>query len=421
MKLLTLSCLTALLTLNLSLCRAEAVSLDVLIEQAIADDPLLERSAHTGNSFRHQAVAAGELPDPAIAISLANLPTDTFDFSQEPMTQVSLGITQFFPGGDTRGLQQEKFEQMSQVSRLDQAVRRARVGYEVTAGWLRLREARLAIATIEGERQLFDQLLSSTAGNYESATGRVNQQDLIRAQLEVTRLDERILNLQEQSDRSLQELSALVPAVLLDSQLDWTLPSGGHGNALSLLTHPEVVRIDQQIAVARTEVSLARESRRPGYRVNASYGYRDQDFLGRDLPDFVSVGVSMDLPLFPGNRQDRQVAAAADRTSALESARTWKLRELSSRRASARASLQQLTARQQLYEDTLLSQSDALARAALDAYSADQGDFADVMRAYIARLNARIDLLGIETRRAQLGNELDYLNTTVATAPEGQP
>ena len=51
-----------------------------------------------------KSVAEGELMDPKLQIGLLNLPTDTFDFDQEPMTQFKVSYIQQFPSGDSRRL-----------------------------------------------------------------------------------------------------------------------------------------------------------------------------------------------------------------------------------------------------------------------------------------------------------------------------
>jgi cell fate regulator YaaT (PSP1 superfamily) len=57
----------------------------------------------------------------------------------------------------------------------------------------------------------------------------------------------------------------------------------------------------------------------------------------------------------------------------------------------------------------LLAQINDLTEATLSAYTADEGDFEEVMRAYIAELNTKIDLLQIDVERLQVLARLDYL------------
>lgn len=420
MKSLLLLLLAAVLTFATPV-SAEPIRLQRLIALAIENDPMLAGFAASGRALRDEAVAAGELPDPTLSLSVANLPTDSFDFAQEPMTQVVVGVTQAFPAGDTRSLRRYRLQGQYQLAGLQAEIRQAEVRRQMTASWLKLREAILAIEAIASQRQRFDHLLLSTRSAYESTIGGLKQQDVIRAQLEVARLEERILRMEEQADRAREQLAMWVPREYLAAEMDWHLPSTAAVETApeDLLVHPEVAYIDQQIAVARTDRRLAAESRRPGYRVSASYGYRDEDFTGRQLPDFVSLGVAIDLPFFTANRQDRRESAAAEAASALESERSWKLKALRARRADARVTITRLEARQRLYQEQLLARHDAVTAAALDAYSSAAGGLEDVMRAYIDGMDARIELLALETRLAMMANELDYLGAAVdSTKPD---
>ena len=69
---------------------------------------------------------------------------------------------------------------------------------------------------------------------------------------------------------------------------------------------------------------------------------------------------------------------------------------------------QRLNERHELYKSRLLPQMHEQAEASLTAYTNDSGDFAEVMRARIAELNAEIDALAIAARRQQLVAQLNY-------------
>ena len=58
--------------------------------------------------------------------------------------------------------------------------------------------------------------------------------------------------------------------------------------------------------------------------------------------------------------------------------------------------LKRLSDRQSIYQEQLLKQTHDQAEASLTAYTNDDGDFAEVVRARIAELNARISALRID-------------------------
>ena len=62
---------------------------------------------------------------------------------------------------------------------------------------------------------------------------------------------------------------------------------------------------DARIAVAEADVRLARADKRSDWKVGVTYGRRDPMY-----GDMASVGVSIDLPMFAGKRQNPRIAAS---------------------------------------------------------------------------------------------------------------
>ena len=122
---------------------------------------------------------------------------------------------------------------------------------------------------------------------------------------------------------------------------------------------------------------------------------------GEPRSDFVSVAVSVDLPFFGKNRQDRRLAAALSERSAARESKSELQARLSSALDAENARFSDLSRRVSLYEDRILEQSKGQAQAALLAYQSDAGDFADVMRGHIDDLNTRLDHIRLQVDRAQ--------------------
>lgn len=423
-----------LFTATLASAPGSALTLDQAIGLAQANDPWLSGSYLREESLQARSLAAGSLPDPTVSVGLANLPTDTFDFDQEAMTQFKVGVSQVFPRGDTRALRQEQLLVMGQEHPHQRADRMAKVALQVTLLWLETHRASATIALIESDRDLFEQLLEVAEASYTSALGRTRQQDLIRAQLELTRLDERLSRLREQVDTGRSQLGQwLAPSELGAS---FTVPTGAGrtaGNELPRLVlkspglfsagasysreqlgtylskHPTVLAQDQRIAATAVSIDIAEQGYRPQWRLDASYGYRDDDPVMGDRADFFSVGVAFDLPLFTDRRQDQGVRSATAATEAGRTERALLLRRLYASFESERARLLRLEERGALYRERLLKEMSEQAEASLAAYTNDDGDFAEVVRARIAELNANVEALDIEVQRLQAISQLNYL------------
>ena len=87
------------------------------------------------------------------------------------------------------------------------------------------------------------------------------------------------------------------------------------------------------------------------------------------------------------------------------------LRKLKAGFETAHVQLKRLDERKALFENELLPQMAEQAEASLTAYTNDDGDFAEVVRARIAELNAQIDALNIDVDRQKTIAQLNYYFT----------
>lgn len=403
---------------------AESYTLDAAIIKAQAIDPWVNGSISRQESLQALSEEAGSLPDPTISLGFANLPTDTFDFSQEAMTQFKVGVRQLFPRGKTLALKRERFEKLSQVQQKAREDRKARVAVIVSHLWLEAYRNELTIHLIEKDRDLFEHLVDVSQSNYTSTVGRSRQQDIVRAQLELTRLDDRLTRLRMLRDTHIAQLGEWLNDASISLYLPQTLKVNAQRTTEPLLTahissswtspdaiddsknnnikvarllgeHPLIQSIDQKLHAFETDIDLARQSYKPQWGINASYGYRDESPTGADRSDFFSAGLTFDIPLFGRNRQDKKVQSAHAEFEAVKTERALALRKLKSGYESAKARHYRLIERQSLFNTRLLREMIEQAEASLSAYTNDNGDFAEVVRAQIAELNARIEAIDV--------------------------
>ncbi|AWL12311.1 hypothetical protein HMF8227_01838 [Saliniradius amylolyticus] len=420
-------CATAMMVCAMPL-HGAPLTLAQAIEQAQAQDLWLKRSRHQQSALRARSMAAGELPDPVATMGLKNIPTDTFALDQEPMTQVSVGLMQMFPRGNSRALKQQKLADKASEHPFMRAERKASVALKVSQLWLTAYQAQQTIQLIETDQSLFQQLVDVASAGYASTAGKMRQQDVIRAQLELVQLEDR-LTVQRQSyetavaalsewlntdpveiTQALPVMSVSQPAILTQTQQNWPQWVSGHPSALRL-------QVSQQ--VAQTDVAIAEQSYEPQWSVNASYGHRQDAPNGMERADFFSVGVSVDLPLFTERRQDQQMSAAVAESEAIKTEYRLQIQSLVAAAKKEKQTLKRLQQRRALYKSQLLTQMHDQAEAALTAYTNDDGDFAEVVRARIAELNARITALSIDVEIQKAISRLNYYLTDARDASAG--
>lgn len=383
---------------------------------ALQAEPGAQAAEARATAHRERAVSAGELPDPQVRMGVMNLPVDTFSFTQENMTQTQLGVRQAFPSAGSREASSRRFQAQARSQGEQAEARRRQVRLRVREAWLDVRYREASLETLEDDRDLFEDLVEVTRALY--AEGRRSQQDLIRAQLELSRLDDRMLDVRERIRTARADLARWIGRDQAGRPLaagwpEWNELAPEPRLARRLEDHPSLQAMRERVAAADADIERARSQYKPSWALDAGYGFRSgRDNLGDSRDDFFSVMVSMDVPLFTGDRQDRDVAAAVSEQAAVEADWRDELREMRREVASGYARWDQLNERIELYERDLIPQAEAQTEAALLAYQNDTGDFADVMRGHITLLDAHLEKLRLKTERARTWARLNYLGGT---------
>lgn len=366
-------------------------------QMALVDEPGIVSQQWQMQSLSAQSVADGQLNDPKLQVILNNLPTDTFEFDQENMTQFKVGIIQQFPSGDSLNIKQQKTRKQSELLLSKISDRKLSIIKEVRLTYFEIYYWEKAKKTIKQNKRFFSQLVDIVQSMF--SVGRNKQQDLIRAQLELSRLDDRIAKITQNINSQRSKLSRWIGVKNSSQTLMTQLPVisipviSDNFDTLSqnFFSHPKILEIDKKMEISRKDIELAKENYKPGWALNVGYGYRDNDPNGTTRADFLTAGVTFDIPLFTANRQDKKLLAKEHSYQSLKDTRVEMLRQLVANLQQEVANEAQLQNRYKLYNNILLPQAKQQTQASLAAYQSDWGDFADVMRAYIDDLNVKLD------------------------------
>ncbi len=420
-----------MLTSTLSFNVVASINMHDAINIAIQQDPWL-----TGNQLQEKALRAASkgvnnLPDPTLSMGLLNLPSDGFAFDQEPMTQIKVGLAQTFPRGDSLAIKQKQLSFQADQHPYQREDRKAKIQVAVSQLWLDTIKADQTIRLIKRDRVLFEQLVDIVKASYSSAQGNTRQQDVISAQLELARLDDRLTAVSSQRDIALINLSQWLsssahravsktfaekispplpfPPPDLTDAIKVLLQRHDTTGLLQVLTqHPALLAIEQSAKAGDTAVRLATQKYKPQWGINASYAYRDKSQLGQSRANFFSIGITVDVPLFGYTKQDSEVSASRLTAEVIETDK----RLLQQRMLAQMLSLYQqdvrFVQREKGFLSAILPQVQEQADASLSAYTTDDGDFSEVMRARIAQLNAQIDLIDIQIEKFKIRMQLGY-------------
>jgi len=387
--------------------QAEPLNLDAAIQLALRNDPLLAKLAANRASFADLAESASTLPDPKIKLGVVNFPSTEFNFEKLDMTQGVVGVMQTLPAWGSLDAKSAKLLSTSDMLEGQRNERQLRVIRNVRKKWLAVYLWAQSKRLVETSVDVFSQLKKITRLQYR--TGQGKQQDVIRSQLEESLLLDKVSEMQERFEAAVADLKAELNVSSLEGEMDSqfpTFPDLPEEDRLvrELDKHP-LAQVEQaRIKVAESGVEFAEAQFRPGVSLDVTYGYRSAN-----RSDLISAMVIMDLPLFTGQKQNKQLSASQSELSAakfgLEDVKRSLRGKLDDNLAKFRRSNDRIT----LYETQLLPQAEQNTEASLNAYQSGVNSFNVLVRSRLTELNSRLQHLALKVRKANAQVELLYL------------
>lgn len=371
---------------------ASSASLVELERKALASDAGLLSLSQQAEATELNAAAAGALDDPRLGLRAANLPVDSFDFNQEPMTQAIVSLSQAFPAGDTRRLKRERGERGADVIRANASLREREVLRQLRTDWLAAWWARQQQALLKERRSVLSLMTKAQEGRYGS--GEVTQTGVASTELKRIQVDERLIRVDGQYRAAIERLSRWIAQ---QPVLDWPGSLPKHLDSLpdgDLSVHPQLVTQRSRMDQSQLDIELARHKFKPGFMVETAYGYRD----GRD--DFLSLGVSMNLPIFSDQRNEQNLSAREYELKAQKAKLEDQRRQLESQVGALKEDADSLDRRIKKYESAILPQAKQILSLAESDYAAGRGDLVRSLEAKNQWIGYRISLLELRQKRA---------------------
>ena len=411
------NCAPALLWLSLAAVPAQALDLAEAERIAVERDAMLRQLDAESGAMRERAVAEGQLMDPKLRFGAVNVPVDSFSLDAEDMTMLEVGLSQEFQPGRTRQLTRRRMEQSASAMEAAIGDRRRTVQREVRRTWAELAYLVRAREIVASQADWVEQMRSSARARY--ASGQGTQMEVLQAGLDVAMLREQLLDIDRDEAMRRAQLGRWIGQEEAMQAGPFSLPARAELEPLALLEqrllqHPAQVDFERRIEAAETGIDLAEQRKLPGWMLDVSYGFRDGEMDGASRPDMLSAMVSVDLPLFRGNRQDREVSAARADARALHEMHEDHQREMQAMLAEAWSVARRTIELERLYESDLVPLAEQSVQAALLAYRSSRAMVDDVILARRTALETWLKHLRLVADRAQAQYDIDYL---VGVAP----
>ncbi|MCB2077179.1 MAG: TolC family protein [Novosphingobium sp.] len=385
---------------------AEPLTFDAALERTAREAPSLKASASGIDAARSSAIAAGRLPDPTINIGIDNFPVSgppALSFTRESMTMARIGLEQAFPNPAKRRAERTRAQAGISVAEAGLAVEAQNVRLETALAWVDLYYAKRRLAQLQLLDQSLGDLQATVSARLASGSARPS------AALEPDQLRAAVADRRSELAADVAKAQARLARFTGDPQADVSgdppiLEVDRAQLVAGLALLPSLQALDAGVSAADAETELARADKRPNWRVNTSYGRRDPAY-----GDMVSVGVSIDLPLFAKRRQDPMIAARASEAERARLLRTAGEREFA-------AALDGDLADHAMHHQRLMNARNTLVplakrRAELDmaSYAAGKLDLGSALLSTLAFAEAEVDALA---READVARDAIRINFT---------
>jgi outer membrane protein TolC len=394
----------ALLALPAAL-RAEPMSFDEALESAATHAPELQAREAEIEAARSAAISADQLPDPKLNLVVQDFPVsgpDAGRFNRDDFTMQVIGISQDFPNPAKRRARAARAGADVGIAEASRNMTVQDVRLATALAWIDLYYAKKRLKELALLDTGLDELQATVTARLASGSARPAQAlepDQLRAELADRRstLGAEITRFRAQLARYTGDAAADTGDALPQFAVDDARLRAG------LAALPRLRAYDAQIDVADAETGLARADKRPDWSVNAAYGRREPNF-----GDLVTIGVTIDLPLFAKKRQDPKIAARASEAAAARLDRAAAERDLT-------AALAGDLAMHRMHDEQLANARTRLvplakqrARLDLESYGAGRLDLGAALLSTLALAEAEVEALAREAEVARDAVRINY-------------
>jgi outer membrane protein TolC len=379
-----------------------------LIEEAERDNPQILAARHAWKAATQIPSQVATLPDPQFTIQqfAVGSPRPFAGYSNSEFAYVGVGVSQDLPYPGKLRLRGEMAQRDAAAWREHFETVRRSILEQLKAAYFKLAYEHQELEILDRDGRLVDQVAKIADARYR--VGQGNQQDVLRAQLEQTKLlRETAMHHQEHSSLQAQ-LRQLVnhplgepdilPEPLTETPLNYTV-----NELISRVRaeNPEVLGQEEIVQRQSLQVELARKDLYPDFNVQYMWQHTAEQFR-----DYYMLSFGVRIPVYRSRKQRPEVAQAAEELN--RSRREYEAQAQQSYFDTRDQYLRvETTARVlRIYREGLIPQAAGTFKAGLAAYEANRQDFESLLTSFLDVL--RLDeeywrtLLDHETALARL-------------------
>lgn len=291
----------------------KGLSLPDLVREALDHNPEVQVAARTLEGKRARVPQAAALPDPMLTYGVINegrpIPFQTL--GERDFSEAYVGVSQDLPFPGKRRLRREAAQEEVEAAQSAYEGVRRRVSADVAEVYYDLYATHAGQDVDEESAGLLEQLIK--VANVRLSVGQTSQQDVLDAEVEMSRLEERRTELETRRAILEERLRSLLyrrtaeplgrPAAIVPAALPGTLEEL---LALAEEHAPSLEEKTRMVSQAERLTDLAERDRKPDFSVNFTYHNRG------GLDPMYTFGGTVSLPNLHGRQKHALEEAAAN-------------------------------------------------------------------------------------------------------------
>ena len=366
-----------------------ATPLSALLDEAVQHNPDIGAVRRAWQAATQVASQISTMPDPQVTVQHVSVgsPRPFAGFTNSDFAYIGVGVSQDLPFPGKLKLKGEAADRDAAATRDKlESVRRS-VLQQVKEAYFQLAYIQQTLGVIQRNDKLLEQIEKIADARYR--VGQGSQQDVLKAQLERTKLQRElvhhhdVMQTQEALLRKLLNRGAdspdVSPETLVETSLSFTIDDL---LAKVRTENPEVAGHQEMIDRQSLQVEIARKDRYPDFSVQYMWQHTAEQFR-----DYYMVSVSARIPIYRRRKLNPEMTQAVEELH--RSRREYESQVQSAFFDVRNQYIAAETASQMLkiYRDGLIPQALATYQSGLAAYQTGRLDFESLLSGFMDVLN----------------------------------
>lgn len=370
--------------------------LEDLVDEALNANPQVQSLYSAWQADQAKIPQAGALPDPTLGFNLLNVPVETFAFDQEAMTGKQIAVMQMFPFPGKLGLKEKIATEGANVSQFRLEEFRNQIVNGVKATYYNLFYIDKAIGTTEKNTRLIEEFVRIAETKY--SVGKGLQQDVLKAQVELSKMEDKIINLRQRREALKAKLNALlnrpvenpvgktVEPELID--FSYSLPQL---TEFADSTKPLFKAWKAMERQSNQRVNLAKKDFYPNFKVGIAYTQREVLQNGMGGADFLSGLFSVNVPLYFWKKQRKKVEETRYALDMVQHGYQNVRNQINSELEKFLTAVEKDKRLLDLYKTGIIPQASQSLNSAISGYQTDKVDFLTMLNNQVTLFNYELD------------------------------